>query len=537
MQQVDAVSDRLRAWLSEYPHLCLFLEPVLSWMTSKVLPCTPPSSSSSPSTPLDDYVIDTLLLAVQNLLAVCPSSEASADGEAEHDYYIRDGSNFLCKVSDALGLDSVLDGLERLISDLPHAPEDVIRTCLDRVLPFLDQYAWLARSHIENQASWTRALFKLNHIICSIALTVAKDGFCQPKDVEESGGDAGGDGKEMVDGSGMGEGTGQENVSKDIQDESQVEGLQGDDAEKDEKVERAEEGNAIEMSEDFGGELQDVPEDDEGEGEEDEDEGSEVDAEERQEQLDASDENAVDEKLWGDEQGPDSEQSGKTDKDHSTQNAGQSDVIAKEDESTAKSNDKDKEAEQEEKSDQPREDVVEDEVAEEVGQDEPNGPEGAPLDEHMQDADTLDLPETLQLEEDQAGREEGTGDIEDDLMSEGEEEANQRQEGHGDDEDDHMSDIEEGEAHATSEDAGETGQGDEEMDTAVAEADTHAGDGAGSGEKSQPEDAIASATTEPQVGGSGSTGEQGGQEGDGDQNEEMDNSECVFPVILYVRNC
>ena len=100
-----------------------------------------------------------------------------------------------------------------------------------------------------------------------------------------------------------------------------------------------------------------------------------------------------------------------------------------------------------------------------------------------------------------------------------------------------MSDIEEGEAHATSEDAGETGQGDEEMDTAVAEADTHAGDGAGSGEKSQPEDAIASATTEPQVGGSGSTGEQGGQEGDGDQNEEMDNSECVFPVILYVRHC
>ncbi len=501
----------------------LFIEPISSWIAAKSNPVIAPPSDDEPPRLCDDHVIDTLLLAVQSILVICPPKETDADNETERDNYLRDDSNFVCQVSARLGLDSVLSGLHRFATDLARASADDIGNCLARVLPFLEQYEWLVKSHVENQAKWTRALFKLNHVICSITLRVAKDGFCQPKDSEETSGDAGGDAQEMVDGSGMGEGTGQENVSKDIQDESQVEGLQGDEGQQDDKAERAEEGNAIEMSEDFGGDLQDVPDDGDEEGEEDDEEGSEADPDERQEQLDASDENAIDEKLWGDEQGPDTEkQSGKTDKDHSTEQTGESDVVAKEDEpQKSKSDEKEKKEAQEESSEQVEEGMEED-LPDEAGQEEPNGQDGAPMDEHMQEANALDLPEDLQMEGSKDGREDGLGDVEDEGMEEDELQADEEQEGSANEGDSDMSDIDEGgEAQATNEDGGQV---DDEMDTAVGEADTHAGDGAGTGEKTQAEQAAGSAASEPQEGGGGSAGQKG-LAGDDDEKQELESLE------------
>ena len=132
--------------------------------------------------------------------------------------------------------------------------------------------------------------------------SVAKDGFCKPPEGEAGAGEGEGS-MEDAGGMGMGEGTGKENVSKEIEDESQVEGLQGE-AGEDEDIERAEEGDALEMSEDIGGKMQDVPDK---EGEEEGDDDEKDDDEEPEEQvgnLDAMDPSAVDEKLWGDEGGP-----------------------------------------------------------------------------------------------------------------------------------------------------------------------------------------------------------------------------------------
>ncbi|KAI0693224.1 midasin [Cytidiella melzeri] len=525
MAQFEHASASLNSWLSDYPHLHIFIDPIISWLATKTPPAQPPKDGPASHTPSEERTINVLLLTVQNLLAVCPPDDTSA--EAERDNYIKDDSTFVCQASDKLGLASVADSLQHLATDLSRMSDSDVQTCLGRVLPFLEQYSWLVHTHIENQANWGKALFKLNHVICAIVLSVAKDGFCQPKDAEEASGEAGGEkGQEMVGGSGMGEGTGQENVSKEIQDESQVEGLQGDDNEQqDEKVERAEEGNAIEMSEDFGGKMQDVPEGEEEEGDDDEEKESEGDPEERHEQLDPSDENAIDEKLWGDEQGPDTkDQSGKTDQDHSTKETGQSEVVAKEGEKNSNEKGKNGDPGQQDELEQQVEESMEEDVPEDVEGEEPNGLQGELMDEHMQDANTLDLPDELQLEETQDSREEdGSGDAEDDLMDEDEMNNQQVNEEKDAGDDDAMSSVDDtGPTQATNEDQGEV---DEEMDDAVAEADTHAGDGAGTGDKSEPTNATQTSATELQEGGSGSSGQTGGQEGKTDKTEEPESAE------------
>ena len=163
-----------------------------------------------------------------------------------------------------LNLGNIADALDSAVEKLATSPQNEVQRCIGRFMPFLDEFMTLAEIQVQGHIGWTRSLLKLDFVLASVVRNIARDGFCQPQETEEGDG---GEGGEQVEGTGLGEGTGEKNVSKEIEDESQVEGLQGE-ADADEDVERAEEGDALEMSEDFGGKMQDVPEKDEGEGEE-----------------------------------------------------------------------------------------------------------------------------------------------------------------------------------------------------------------------------------------------------------------------------
>ena len=92
-----------------------------------------------------------------------------------------------------------------------------------------------------------------------------------------------------------------------------------------------EDDDAIEMNEDVGGALEDVP--DKGDDEAESGDEEEQDLDEKIEDLDKSDPAAVDEKLWGDEKGPEDEggQDDKIGNDRSKeQQQDESEVVAKE---------------------------------------------------------------------------------------------------------------------------------------------------------------------------------------------------------------
>ncbi len=145
-------------------------------------------------------------------------------------------------------------------------------------------------------------------------------------------------------GVGIGEGSGKENASKGVEDESQVEGLKGDDTESKDDG-KHEDGDAIEMKADFGGALEDIeqPASDD-DDEPNSDAGSEPEFDETIGELDDLDPAAVDEKMWGDEKGPEDEDrpEEKTDQDRSKEQDGPSEVTAKESKEQKRSKDQPK---------------------------------------------------------------------------------------------------------------------------------------------------------------------------------------------------
>lgn len=410
---VKEIERKLHDLLIEYPQVRQLILPVYQWLASHTPPVSTEDVVLSPSVSGDE-VVEATLVTVQSLLGLQPAISAQIDEEQAPDDYIKGGWNLMSKLSRSLNLAAISEKGSGLLKSLVDCPTDEVDVNVRRVLPFLQNYVVLADAQVAVLAHWTKSLLKLDHILCSTVYSLAKDGFCQPQETQD-GGD-GAEGGDAMEGTGLGEGTGAENVSKEIQDESQVEGLQGESGDNDDDVERADEDNAIEMADDIGGKMQDVPEgEDAGEEEEGNDDDSEVDPDDQIGELDANDETAVDEKLWGDEKGPEGrdEDTKRSDQDNSTQQTdGQDDVVAKDGQQDKKSK---KEQEQqptdvsdekphEDPSDEPTpEDQMEDEGQEDAGE------TGVPLDDYVQNAETLDLPDDIDMD---PGKEEPQEEVE-----------------------------------------------------------------------------------------------------------------------------
>ena len=350
---------------------------------------------------------------MQTFISKCPETKLTETERAGEDQYILYGYRIVRDFTHLLNMDTIISALDSLI--LHFAPRGMgLDEPLRRILPFLEHYLDLVKDQLIAHTQWTKALFKLDFVVCSVLHTLSTQGFCKPPDLDDSE-----DGKEAEEGVGsigMGEGSGSQNISKDIEDESQVEGLQGE--EEQDVTDDKGDNDAIEMNNDLGGDLEDVPDNGSQDGE-DSDQGGEADPEEQLGNLDMTDPSVVDEKLWGDEKGPEDDRpQEKTNQDHSEQQSGESEVTAKEGNERPRS--KEQPSGQKEGNDKKTPDV-EDELISEVGDDTPNDPEisGAPMDDYVQDANTLDLPDDMDLDKDDQDR----GDLPKEMESDGDEQS------------------------------------------------------------------------------------------------------------------
>ncbi|KAI0631943.1 midasin [Trametes polyzona] len=519
VDHVQTVGQLLRGWADRSDVVALFAKPVLEWLEQRESFSHAqlehvPSEKSPDNT---GELIDRLLLSAQGIIAIPPPpAKSEEDMDQTPDRFLRDYNRLIVQVTRALKVEEVSTLVASAFENAVRSSSPELEARLNRVLPFLDTYLELSRVQLVNHCAWTKALFKLDYVICSVMRTIAQDGFCKPPDAGEA--EAGEGDAQDAGGVGLGEGTGKDNVSKEIEDESQVEGLQGEEGE-DEDVERAEEGNALEMSEDIGGKMQDV-EESEGEDEEEDDQGeSDEEPEEQLGDLDAADPSAVDEKLWGDENGPEDKQdTGKAGEDHSTQKQ-DSETVAKEDEPHQKPKEKKEQAPEEGKEGQEgEEDPIPENTAQEEAMDEgeQDQQDGAPLDDFVPEANTLDLPEDLDL-----GKEDGKQPEMDDDIDMGEEEedgedaegSEEEKPGEGVDEgaeEDDAMDVEDNPTEVPEDAAQPENVSEDIVDGATAQPDLHAGAGQDSGEVG---DQAMADTTQGQGGkGASSSGETGGQE-------------------------
>lgn len=379
-------------WEKSHPQLRFIILPLRDWLESQVLPTFPGNQLSNSSDPGSDQVIEALLKSIQSVLSVIPAENQFLI--PSRDSFLKDTSCILIRTGDLLRVDSKVALLNSLIERLAGCPHEDVKTSVSRLIPFTQRYTLLVEEQLLCMARWVNSLFKLQLTACSVMLNIATNGFCRPPDGEESG-----DGGTKDEGGvGFGEGDGNESVNKEIEDESQVEGLRDEGGESQGRRDDGGENDddAIEVGDDFQGELESLPESgSEEEGPTNEDEEG---PDERLGDLDVGDPDAIDEKLWGDETGPrDDSKQGKTSEDQPSKSSADSEMVAKESERP-----KDDHLSQEKKRDDLEigdEPMAGDEAEEDSGEDAP-GDSGAPLDDFVQDSDVLDLPDGLEMDED-----------------------------------------------------------------------------------------------------------------------------------------
>ena len=272
------------------------------------------------------------------------------------------------------------------------------------VLPILQQYHTVCRQNIFQFADLHRATCRMGYNLSNSFVAIGTNGFCQPQ--EKSDEKTGGEGQ-LESGTGLGDGEGAEDISKDIQpDEDMTELAQDPNEQRDGEIEDQE--DAVDMGmEEMEGEMGSVGEkEEEGDKSGDED-GEENEMDEEAGDVDDLDPTAVDEKMWDgeddkDEAEKDQQGDKNTGKKKEDEQVGADDPAKREDEKIEEGGEQGEENNEEEAGHEQDEEVK--------PQEELNN-----QDQNVQDQETLALPEDMEIDVDDEGSEAGSDDDLDDL--------------------------------------------------------------------------------------------------------------------------
>ena len=306
----------------------------------------------------------------------------------EEDAYIKTGIARVQTIHRSLEFFTMRESITTFLSE--RGLEGSIGTVLLRRLqPFLQRYLRLVDVYLDMLAGWHKSLLKLTSTLLIIGQELADRGFCKPSEM----GDQNKKQDEMVgDGTGIGEGSGKADVSKDVTDESQVEGLQDQKMQEDmESEEKQEIDGAIEMDGDFDADVEETQEEDQTEGEEEPPE-DEPPSEEMA-PLDRDDPNVVDERLWGQENeqaksgsGQEGESKGSKDADIAAKEQQEPSPSANHQGDTASGND---DPEDELQAEEPQPEDIGDQTND----------DGRPVDDHVDQQEPLNLPDDLHIDD------------------------------------------------------------------------------------------------------------------------------------------
>ncbi|XP_036943295.1 midasin isoform X1 [Acanthopagrus latus] len=324
---------------------------------------------------------------------------------------------------EALCVADVGGGLERLLSHLrthrdscqPPQLQEVNTACrmLVRLEPLLGIYSDLVRYYLSVSLGAHRSTGKLLSVLASIFTELAQKGFCLPQELM-----AGGDGEGATEfhdyeGGGIGEGEGTKDVSDKIENEDQVEDTFQEGQEKEEQEDKEKikaEDNAIEMSEDFDGQMHDGDENEPGDNE-DSSKEDEEELDKKMGDLGDGQTDTLDERMWGDDEDDDEEEgSDKEEESGQGMDQGESELVAKDDNLDAADPNKDKKKQDKDEqiNDEEKEKVNEQGDEREFDENEVDPYHGQQ--EKRPEPEAMDLPEDLNLDQDDEDGDDGDGE-------------------------------------------------------------------------------------------------------------------------------
>jgi midasin len=385
-------------------------EPLVEHLTCKILPWVqdlpetdPKTNGVAPPIMLEQFdqnlrdTLDQVFVALQKFASTSPPMPENAEDRG----WLLQAQKHIATAAGSLNVSQITKNLQHYVLDSLHllSPEDVsaARDVLVVATPILEQYQSICQHLSSRQLAVYSKTVQMTVQLAKSFSILASQGFCRPADPSKGQDEQSG---KLEAGTGLGEGEGAEDISKDVQDDEDLSELaQSGKREDGDDIENTD--DAVDMgADDLEGEMGDQDKqtsDNEGEEQasgEDEDELNEEAG-----SVDDLDPDAVDEKMW-DGMKNDSEEQDKEMK--SDKPKGQ-----KSEDQTAAEGDTDN-----------MEDLeggdAEEQVDEDANSDGGERAEGEQMDAHVDEEKALELPEELNL----AGDEEMKDDLSDDGMDE-----------------------------------------------------------------------------------------------------------------------
>ncbi|KAF5102622.1 hypothetical protein D0Z00_000332 [Geotrichum galactomycetum] len=399
--ELESLVSSLSKWQIKYPKIAFIGEMVTSWVNDKLnysLSLTQTASTTKYSlTDLDKIlcnICDSVLVLVQKSREIMQENISQ-----ETDNWLQLSQSRLVNYCRALRQQQFSEKIQKAIqitkyiaSSSNEADFQKSLSLLGAAIPFMHEYYELC-SIVESRMLHNFTTTNKGAFILMRSLqTLAQNGFCSPQEEQSNEDDSGA----TKDGTGLGDGSGAQNNSNDVEDDEDLsEHAQKDneDQNKDEKNDD-EDDNAVDIEGDMGaGDLEDASDQDKSD-DEDDDEDDENELDEEVGDVDDLDPNAVDEKMW-DEKGDDKDKEKKS--DQVPEGANDDDMEAKEDENEAENGKEPKQSEDGNNENEQDENAEEEEdVAEQ--EDNVNQQEKEDLEPEVPETETLELPEDMNLD-------------------------------------------------------------------------------------------------------------------------------------------
>ncbi|XP_060119521.1 midasin-like [Heteronotia binoei] len=345
----------------------------------------------------------------------------------------------ICSDVSSLQAQKIISAISELLRRLKSYGEDYTaykcklfnQSChlLVRLMPVLYKYSSIILFYLTVCLATHRSTGKLLSVLANIFTELAQKGFCLPKELTEEEAGEGATEFHDYEGGGIGEGEGKKDVSDKIEDEAQVEdtyqkGQEKDNEDSESKPDIEGEDNAIEMSEDFEGKTYDG---DQEKQEEDEKSDEDEELDKQMGNLGDAEADKLDERLWGDDE---EEENDSNSEDSITETGpgmdeGDSELVAKDDNLDAGNKNDEKPPRNEEKEKETDDGEIKEKIHEQIDEREYDENESDPYhgkQEKQPEAEALDLPDDLNLEngerDDEDKEEEGENpfEIQDKIM-------------------------------------------------------------------------------------------------------------------------
>ena len=462
-----ALQAHLQQLIQQNPALGFVVKELVRWTELKLASCEDQANGQQ-RLELNEFdqgvssVLDSILVAIQHTREACmltPTTDEDTAWLYRMEYSLTSSHQGLHTAEVNRLLESTLANMQRLSAD-----DDVLEAAsavCAMAMPILEQYRIIQQAALARHLEFHRSLCRLASLLAQSFSQIAVEGFCTPRDSP----DAQSTGTEKLEGgTGLGEGVGAEDISKDVQDDEDLSEL-AQQREREDKREKSEnQKDAVNMDHDDLegeiGELSDRSEDEDGS----DSEGDGDDMDEETGQVDSLDPTALDEKLWdGKAEEKESEKEGSNLKGKSEKREQEaSDSTAPQDDTLDPGDDEDEEASQ-----------GGTEQGEEIAKEDTEN-----IDPHTQDVQQLDLPDEMDLEN-VKDKESDSGDADMDEMSDIDQELEDEETKDG-----HLDDSEDNEQQENAQSPGTQAERGENIDEAAEDAEE-----AGSPVDTEPGDA------------------------------------------------